>query len=232
MTQGLVHSRRDKWDILKCFLIFCVVLGHAADYYTADSPSLRCLFLFIYSFHMPLFIFVSGLFSKRTVNQLRISKISGFLLLYVALKMTGWFFNPATFRLNLFTESGLPWYMLVMFFYPIITHFLRNVKAHYVLIISVIFAVFAGFDSNINDFLALSRLIVFFPFYYLGYSLDAEQLESFTKKSWVKIVAVVCVIGVAALALSGKFYILRYLFSARNSYSQLDTYATRGPADL
>lgn len=49
-------------DNLKCFAIFLVVLGHAvqiiwSDWQGSDIP----LYVFIYSFHMPLFMFLSGL---------------------------------------------------------------------------------------------------------------------------------------------------------------------------
>ena len=48
-------NRLQKWDILKCFLIFLVVLGHVADFYTKESQGMRNLYLLIYTFHMPLF---------------------------------------------------------------------------------------------------------------------------------------------------------------------------------
>ena len=64
-------ERVSLWDNAKFLLIFLVVLGHFADYYTKDSLNMRRLFLFIYLFHMPAFIFISGLFSKNTVNHKR-----------------------------------------------------------------------------------------------------------------------------------------------------------------
>ena len=50
------------WDNLKFILILLVVVGHLADTFTGESESFRALYLFIYSFHMPLFFFISGLF--------------------------------------------------------------------------------------------------------------------------------------------------------------------------
>lgn len=80
-------KRIEKWDILKFFLIFTVVLGHIADFYTDKSEAMQYLYLFIYIFHMPLFIFVSGLFSKRTVNERRIDKIAGYMIVYFFTKL-------------------------------------------------------------------------------------------------------------------------------------------------
>ena len=80
-------KRIEKWDVLKFVLIFTVVLGHIADYYAAESQVMQGLYMFIYTFHMPLFIFVSGLFSKRTVNEFRIDKIFGYIVVYLFLKL-------------------------------------------------------------------------------------------------------------------------------------------------
>ena len=84
-----VAKRSQKWDILKLILIFLVVLGHGVDYFTRSSEFMKGLFLFIYSFHIPVFIFVSGVFSKNTVNQKRFDRIFGYLILYFAVKLSG-----------------------------------------------------------------------------------------------------------------------------------------------
>ena len=46
-----------KWDNLKCFLIVMVVIGHFVNQYAPISNTMKSLSLFIYSFHMPLFIY-------------------------------------------------------------------------------------------------------------------------------------------------------------------------------
>ena len=65
------------WDNLKFFLICCVVVGHFADQYTDVSNAYGSIFLFIYSFHMPLFIFISGLFynDKNLIKKLFIFSV-------------------------------------------------------------------------------------------------------------------------------------------------------------
>lgn len=65
-------ARIIKLDNLKFFLIFLVVLGHifeeviAAGNANWDVKSAR---FFIYLFHMPLFLFVSGIFSKKNIDN-------------------------------------------------------------------------------------------------------------------------------------------------------------------
>lgn len=52
------------WDSLKFVLIFLVVLGHVLEINYPEGSLNRGLYNFIYMYHMPLFVFVSGYFSK------------------------------------------------------------------------------------------------------------------------------------------------------------------------
>lgn len=72
MTKERVHF----FDNLKGILIFLVVFGHFALPVHSASDTLNALYGFIYIFHMPLFVFVSGFFAKSIVKngRLRIEK--------------------------------------------------------------------------------------------------------------------------------------------------------------
>lgn len=59
-----VKTRIALWDNLKFVLILLVVIGHFSKFFQNDSSIYRSVFLFIYAFHMPLFLFISGLFHK------------------------------------------------------------------------------------------------------------------------------------------------------------------------
>lgn len=65
-------KRIDYIDIAKCFAILCVVIGHVLcyDLYGFDHAwKESSLMRFIYSFHMPLFIFLSGLVSVTFIER-------------------------------------------------------------------------------------------------------------------------------------------------------------------
>lgn len=77
--QGMLNRTNDHialWDNLKFLLILLVVVGHFADFFTAESNSFRALFLFIYSFHMPMFFFISGLFFSEKKNRIKSAVLS------------------------------------------------------------------------------------------------------------------------------------------------------------
>lgn len=228
-----ISARLQKWDILRFFLIFLVVLGHIADFTTRNNEYMRTLYLAIYTFHMPLFIFVSGLFAKKTINEKRKNKIFGYLVLYFALKFINFLYfwiSSGKASFSLLTETGLPWFMLALFFHSLITIAVKDFSPKYVMIFSVILACLVGYDKNVNSFLALSRIIVFFPFYYAGYLLDAGKIEAHCKKALPKILSVIIITAfvLTAVFTVDRFYWLRPLVTGANSYATLGTCADYG----
>lgn len=63
-----MNKRLKKFDLLKGILIILVILGHAMNYSFNDVWNNK-LFNCIYSFHMPLFIFLSGYFFKSCLKK-------------------------------------------------------------------------------------------------------------------------------------------------------------------
>ena len=226
-------ARLQKWDILKFILIFLVVLGHIADFSTRSNEYMRTLYLAIYTFHMPLFIFVSGLFAKKTVNEKRKDKIFGYLVLYFVLKFINFLYfwiSAGKTSFSVFAETGLPWFMLALFAYSLITIAVKDFSPKHIMIFSVIIACLAGYDKNINSFLSLSRIIVFFPFYYAGYLFDAKKIEEHCKKRLPKMVSAIIISAFVLFAVffGERFYWLRPLVTGANPFATLNTCADYG----
>ena len=101
MSEQLVGKRIAYIDFLKAFAIATVLLGHSVEQLSGDAFWDHPIWAFLYSFHMPLFMFVSGLFFKsalrkdfRTVLvgklvQLGLPSVSAFLAGLAILKITG-----------------------------------------------------------------------------------------------------------------------------------------------
>lgn len=54
------------FDNIKGLLIFLVVFGHLISYSSFKKiHSIDFIYLSIYIFHMPIFVFISGYFSKK-----------------------------------------------------------------------------------------------------------------------------------------------------------------------
>ena len=220
-------ARSRKWDILKFFLVFLVVLGHAAEFFKAKSDFMNTLLLLIYSFHMPLFIFISGLFSKKTINEKRYSKLAGYLAMFFALKIFEFSYKllaGGTPSFRLLSEGGSPWFMLALFSFNLITIAIRNFSPEYILPFSIILACAAGYASDIGDYLVLSRTIVFFPFFYAGYCLEPKQVENFCKDKNKKIISAVILVATTVIffIFENGINMFRYLMTGKYPFAKLE----------
>ena len=213
------------WDNLKCFLMVSVVLGHFVNQY-AEYSFMRSLTIFIYSYHMPLFIFMAGLLQKpwNKDRSFRWDKpvyyiILGYLLKIAIYLIKVCFGKSAVFSLTM--DTGIPWYMFAMAAYMTLAYILRERNPKICLPVSVIVALLAGYFNGINSFLYLSRIIVFFPFYYAGYLLDSEKVIKFTQKKRVKQISIVVILT----GLFVSFYWIKNIFSYIRIFTGRNPYA-------
>ena len=219
----LKTERSQKWDILRFILILTVVLGHATDNYTGTHEHMRSLFFFIYIFHMPVFIFVSGLFAKNNIRKKRFDKLFGYIAVYIVLKVYVYIVkllagkNP---ELNFLEEGGAPWFMLALFAFNLITIAVRKLPPVAVLSVSIVFACIIGYFNDVRDFLAFARIVVYYPFFYLGYIFDRNKLEEFCENKTRKIISALILVATAVtvFVMGDEIYWLRYLLTGRNPY--------------
>lgn len=215
------------WDNLKFFLIFCVVLGHIADLYADTSVSSGCLRLFIYTFHMPLFMFVSGLFEKKNIDEKRYDRIFSYLIMFVLIKAlvfaSKWIAEGERPGFSLISTGNVAWFAFCLFVFSFITMAVKNIKPWYIIVASIIIACVAGYDKNIGDKLCLSRIIVFFPFYYLGYILKPESVTKFLNKKILKIISVLVIVSSIAVIIyfNKELFDYKFVFTGRQSLAKL-----------
>lgn len=222
------------WDNLKFLLIIFVVIGHYTQQFRADNETLQRIYVFIYSFHMPIFIFVTGLFSKKAVDEKNIKKALPYLtcffattlILFITRALLGW--APV---FELFSPSGISWYLMSMFFMFLITMIIKDYKPQYIFVLSLIIGVMCGFVQTENpDFFTWMRTLTFYPFFCLGYISDREKIEKATNKISIKITAVIFFVSI---------YLLIYFYpkqankisrlnTARHTYSELGRFAPYG----
>jgi len=182
---------------------------------------------------MPLFIFISGLFSKRMINGRHWDKMLGYLVLYLFLKLFSYTCNAVfnqRFGFRVFGETGLAWFMFALFVFAMITVFTSKFRPAYVLVFAVVLSLFAGYDKEVASGLVLSRIIVLYPFYYAGYCIEPKKLEEISRGKLKKVIALV-IIGVliwVAFKFKG-LYITRPMFVCQHPYYKLNPYADYGP---
>lgn len=211
------------YDNLKFFLIFFVLIGHFMDFtgITDDTDGFRAAFVFLYSFHMPLFIFISGLFySSKDIFR----KIASFLAAGIITEIVIFLSKYILFGVNDFSLtsiSGVPWYLLAMAAFMALNYVFRDVNKIFMLVTAVLIACFAGYSNEIGDEFTLSRIIVFYPFYILGSMTNKLKLEKLSKNVKLKLAggAVLVIWAVICALYVSHFYYLRLLFTGRNSFA-------------
>lgn len=228
-------TRIEKWDNLKFILIFLVVLGHICDMYTKRTETVSSLIYFIYIFHMPLFLFVSGLFSKKNIDNKRYHNIILYFVLYIIIKFVCSISNAIfyqRFNFSLLSEGGIPWYAFALFAFSLITIALRSFPRRYIMIASIMLACFVGYDNSISDFLVMSRIIVFYPFFFMGYCVDSNKVNDILSKRQIKIISAIMLILLAVFIVMfiDKIGIFSVLMTGRNPFSKLGDYAKYGAA--
>ena len=239
-----MKQRIYRYDNIKALLIFLVVVGHMTTDYVSDSHLVRWTTLWIYTFHMPAFIFISGLVHKRYITEeraalgfrgetrLRLDKVIGFFLCGYGLKLFLQFTRTLMGQNPLWhtiAEPGIPWYLFVMAEYEALFYLMRRIdeKVKPWMMITGAFALSAavGYFPFINDTFCLSRMINFLPIYMIGYYLDMREFnERLTGKRKLKIAGwcgIAFTLAVCRFAPWG-IYSWRKWFTGRRSYEFLE----------
>ncbi len=196
------------FDSLKCILIFLAVLGHLLTLSPAWGGWNDSLYRVIYSFHMPVFLFITGWFAvykRRTI-------IFHLLYLYFLFQTL----HCVIFRgllkddpilLEYTTPSWSLWYLMVcLFCYLLIPLFNLRGKRRRGCVLALFFflSVFYGLDPTIGKFLSLGRVFSFLPFFALGYYAKdyKDTILHFSKKP----VSVALTLGVLAATVYLAFF--------------------------
>lgn len=177
---------------------------------------------------MPLFIFTTGLFTKKIVKykDIFIKKILFYFFLLFFMKVmlfvVGNHFNLYC-NFELFSGSEDFWYLGAVIVYMLLVTIINKIDYRFLLCFSVIMGLFSGYDNEINDFLYLSRIIVFFPFFLMGYYLSnkKEKLIHICDNVILKVLSFVILIFFVYICFYKLKYIYKFrmLFTARNPYS-------------
>lgn len=167
------------FDNIKGILIILVVLGHIAHPIHNENPVLSAVFDIIYLFHMPLFVFMSGLFAKGAYRggKLNVDRILSFLVLgfgfQIALALVnGAALTPA--RILSFTSA--PWYLVSMACWYALTPALSHLGPQRGLALALAASLLWGMVDLSSGLLAISRTIAFLPCFALGYYLKPQDI--------------------------------------------------------
>ena len=174
-----MNERQHYWDNVKGILIILVVVTHFMQRKDALS---KAIYHGIYLFHMPLFIFVSGLFhSNKNVKERILSLVITGVLYNAALIVVDNVLLGKEQDFYLFRATKIPWFVLTIAMCTLVTWLCRDCRKVMILTVATILGCVACYDSSLMNYMSVAKLVCWYPFYYAGYILDARKLETILK---------------------------------------------------
>ncbi len=220
-----------KWDNAKAILIILVVSGHAIHDLIKVSDLYKSLYFFIYLFHMPLFMFLSGMFSRRAIEtgrHLR-QRIVGYLLLgfflkYMILACRLIFDKYPSQKFYMLRETTVPWYLMALSVYLLVTFLTKEASRRFLLAFAILTACMTGYDKTIGSYLILSRLFTYYPFFLLGTLWQPDRIPKFSSGLLQKGIAAVLLAALLLFTILHADLLYPYidLIKGGNPYAKID----------
>ncbi|MFE7772875.1 acyltransferase family protein [Streptomyces sp. NPDC057445] len=194
--------RRDPYfDNAKYLAIVLVAVAHAWEPVMDGSRATRALYMFVYTFHMPAFIIISGYFSRSfsaRPDQLR-RLVGGVMVPYLVFEVAytlykRWADDDPGHPLSLTDPFYLTWFLLALFIWRLSTPLWRAIR--WPLPVALCIAVAGSMTPGIGADLDLQRVLQFLPFFVLGLSLKPVHFQQVRRRE-VRLLALPLAAGAA-----------------------------------
>ncbi|QGH36405.1 acyltransferase family protein [Gracilibacillus salitolerans] len=223
--------REAYFDNAKLLFIFLVVFGHLIQPLKPNIQLVDVIYQWIYIFHMPVFILVSGFFAKGASDKGYLLKLAKRILLpyflfqlFYSIYFLG--IGKNSWDTTLYDPHWGLWFLLSLFSWHILLIGYKKLKPVYGIPLAFAIGVLVGYLPFIGPSFSLSRTLVFFPFFLIGYWLSKERLFSWQTVN-KKAVAIGILIAVFVVSYVTPTIPAQWLFGS-HSYQGLDAAVSGG----
>lgn len=225
-----MKERYKELDLIKGIGILLVYLGHSFNLYELKWNS---LFLFLYrttySFHMPLFFFISGLLSNtnKEINLEKFykGKIKRLLVPYLFINFIDFFprtvfpqFVNSEFggvKEVLFYGTKISWFVYTLFiifmFFPLLDNYILKKDKYYLFGVFLLVINYLKIFENIEIF-SINSVVNYLVYFYIGYIIKPFYKEKIKNGIGSKNL-IFFIVSIVFLSLSYKYYYLNYFNS-------------------
>ncbi|WP_421108702.1 acyltransferase family protein [Streptomyces sp. NEAU-S77] len=201
-SSSAAPKQRDAFfDNAKYLAIVLVAMGHSWEPLRDGSRAASALYMFVYAFHMPAFILISGYFSRNfDLRPDRLKRLlTGVAVPYVIFEsvyslLKGWAGGDPSYPISLLDPWYLTWFLIALFVWRVTTPVWRIARHPVPLALAI--AALASCSPDIGDDLDLQRVLQFLPFFVAGLHMRPEHFRMVRRRE-VRMVA----LPVAAAAL-------------------------------
>lgn len=182
-----MNNERDYlMDNIKALLLFLVAFGHTLDVYKGDGGLELYLMKYLYLFHMPMFAFITGYFTKN-LDKARntaaekclvpylifqgIYVIMAVLMIRVGLAN----FNSELFNSSIIVPSSAFYYLLAVFFWKLFAKDMMRTRAP--LVLSLVMGLAVSVTKMEEFHIGYGAVFSLLPFFVLGILCTSDMVE-------------------------------------------------------
>ncbi|MFF4171151.1 acyltransferase family protein [Streptomyces sp. NPDC001744] len=172
-------ARDPYFDNAKYLAILLVVMGHVWPTVIEGSRATRGLYMLVYTFHMPVFILISGYLSRSYTgrpDQLK-RLLTGVAVPYVVFEVAYTLFTRwgtgAPRPISLLHPTYLMWFLIALFAWRLTSPFWRVVR--WPVATSLVIAGLASVTPAIGGALDLTRVLQLLPYFVIGLCMKPEH---------------------------------------------------------
>jgi len=232
-TLQTTDARNYLWDNIKAFLMLTVVLGHFLEFFPVNNIFFKCLDYWIYTFHMPAFLFISGFWAKNYCKngKVRAEKVVTNLAYFIVFQIAFFLFTKLllvptdTFTL-FYPDMGL-WYLCAIVAYYLLIPLAEKVPFYITLPICFVLSLLINTDPAGSSFMVISRIFVFLPYFFLGYYVSEDTISKIRRikgKIFIGIFSTILSVSIwgSIILLNSRDAFPLRMFYGKNSYESMN----------
>ncbi|MBD1380354.1 acyltransferase family protein [Metabacillus arenae] len=182
----MMKSRDSYFDNAKFILILLVVFGHIIRSFIDDNELMLNIYKFVYTFHMPAFILISGYFAKGFNKPGYVKKVAKKLILpyliFQGLYSVYYYLiqDESVVALDPLDPQWSLWFLISLFFWNVLLIPFTKMSKQWAILTAFVIGIAVGYIDFISNYLSLSRTFVFFPIFLIGYYLQRDHFRKVT----------------------------------------------------
>lgn len=192
------------FDNIKFILIVLVIYCHLIN--VGYSVPWK-LYTVIYSFHMPLFIMISGYFTNKNTSAVKYWDTTlNFLILFIVFNIVSIYIYIVTYDeppVEHYIPSFALWYILCMIYWRCMIWFVPDkiLKSKITIVATFLLSILPAIFYL--DYMAFSRFLSFAPFFLIGWNLrNTDVIERLSQlRPWQKCLFFIFGLGCCLLSL-------------------------------
>jgi len=223
MPKGLTKNRDHTWDALKFVLVVFVILGHWLECDLEVDGLNQIVYNFRALFTIPLFVFISGYFSRKKewheffrdiIHIAETYCIVQILYVVTSILLQGKHYGMEV----LFIPNHAAWYLFSLIIWRAILQSLSNkiLNSNYLLVICLLISLIAGFVPLESAF-SFQRTLGFLPFFIAGFKMKGK-IDFGRKSVLLNSICIIFIIGVFVLCYFCFNQNLSYIVHLQNDY--------------